>query len=541
VKSVSVLVVAAVLAAMLASATAQPFADVPTNHWAYDAIAELAAKGVVEGHPDGSFRGKQPLSRFEMAMIVARILARIEAIPRPQPSPADLVLGPALAATQARIAAAEVGYRAALARQGVNDQTLATLKRLVAEFRAELAALGVRIGALESELAAIKSRLDQTLIVGNFTYSYVVPITPGGAAGDNYRGPGSNGALEEANATLEINGIVDARTSIYLRLGFTYASGIGPSTGAPNGLQFEVERLYLNLRNLLGVEGLDIRLGRDVIALGPIGLLLDSDDFYDDQQRDGIQLWFPSLGPVDIFLFAQSALADQTSHRSLMGGRAEIRLGEHWLVGLNLRVDTAALASAAGTCPGACNTGTGYGVDLSGELLAGAKLTLAYATYTPTRAVSRSYWQGVVEIELERVAGIHALHPVVKLWYKDFDPYVLPGGVDGTTPRGLFGTPDDFKLFNINDNLTAWGARLDLEFLESLGVFLLGEWGRYKAGGPGYTVWSAGFEWALSENVTLKLAYSSYNVGGGAVTTTEISGVQLVNAALLHLEVGASW
>ncbi|MHB8731361.1 MAG: S-layer homology domain-containing protein, partial [bacterium] len=34
---------------MVAPAFAQPFADVPTNHWAYDAIAELAAKGLVEG------------------------------------------------------------------------------------------------------------------------------------------------------------------------------------------------------------------------------------------------------------------------------------------------------------------------------------------------------------------------------------------------------------------------------------------------------------------------------------------------------------
>src|SRR5207248_9840952 len=39
--------------AMISPAFAQPFADTPTNHWAYDAIAELAAKGLVEGYPDG--------------------------------------------------------------------------------------------------------------------------------------------------------------------------------------------------------------------------------------------------------------------------------------------------------------------------------------------------------------------------------------------------------------------------------------------------------------------------------------------------------
>ncbi|MDR7440067.1 MAG: S-layer homology domain-containing protein, partial [Armatimonadota bacterium] len=64
---------------------AQPFADVPTNHWAYDAIAELAAKGLIEGYPDGTFKGSQALTRYEMAMVVARIIARIEAIPTPPP------------------------------------------------------------------------------------------------------------------------------------------------------------------------------------------------------------------------------------------------------------------------------------------------------------------------------------------------------------------------------------------------------------------------------------------------------------------------
>src|SRR3989442_1119521 len=50
--------VAAILVLAVASpAFAQPFADVPTDHWAFDAIAELAAKGIIEGFPDGTFKG----------------------------------------------------------------------------------------------------------------------------------------------------------------------------------------------------------------------------------------------------------------------------------------------------------------------------------------------------------------------------------------------------------------------------------------------------------------------------------------------------
>ena len=38
-------------------AAANPFSDVPRDHWAYDAVTQLAADGVVEGYGDGTFRG----------------------------------------------------------------------------------------------------------------------------------------------------------------------------------------------------------------------------------------------------------------------------------------------------------------------------------------------------------------------------------------------------------------------------------------------------------------------------------------------------
>ena len=59
----AVALAAALMFAVVAPAFAQPFADVPTNHWAYDAIAELAAKGLVEGYPDGTFKGDRAATR----------------------------------------------------------------------------------------------------------------------------------------------------------------------------------------------------------------------------------------------------------------------------------------------------------------------------------------------------------------------------------------------------------------------------------------------------------------------------------------------
>ncbi len=63
-----------------AFASANPFADVPADHWAYDAIVKLAAVGLVEGYPDGTYGGARMLTRYEAAMVFARTLARMEAL-----------------------------------------------------------------------------------------------------------------------------------------------------------------------------------------------------------------------------------------------------------------------------------------------------------------------------------------------------------------------------------------------------------------------------------------------------------------------------
>ncbi|HHU61611.1 MAG TPA: S-layer homology domain-containing protein, partial [Natronincola sp.] len=55
-----------------------PFTDVDANHWAYDSIAELAATGLIEGYPDGTFGGQNTMTRYEAAMVFARALTRLE-------------------------------------------------------------------------------------------------------------------------------------------------------------------------------------------------------------------------------------------------------------------------------------------------------------------------------------------------------------------------------------------------------------------------------------------------------------------------------
>lgn len=77
------LVLAAVLVVTISAsafAAKNPFSDVPADHWAYDSVVQLAAVGLVEGYPDGTYGGTRTMTRYEAAMVFARALARLEAL-----------------------------------------------------------------------------------------------------------------------------------------------------------------------------------------------------------------------------------------------------------------------------------------------------------------------------------------------------------------------------------------------------------------------------------------------------------------------------
>jgi len=125
-KRISILLVAVmVLSTVVASAT--PFKDVPFSHWAYDAVNKLAAKGILQGYPDGTFKGKQTVTRYALAMVTAKMLANVEQM-------------------------LETGIGSNL----VTKADLQTLEKLTVEFADELALLGVKVTALEDDMQVVK-------------------------------------------------------------------------------------------------------------------------------------------------------------------------------------------------------------------------------------------------------------------------------------------------------------------------------------------------------------------------------------------------
>lgn len=116
-----------------AFAASNPFADVPQGHWAYDAVSQLAADGIVSGYPDGAFKGGQPATRYEVASVVARALAKVDE------SKAD-------------------------------KSDLALLQKLVAEFSDELNALGVKVDGIDKRVSALEEGVGGWKLSGHFIF-----------------------------------------------------------------------------------------------------------------------------------------------------------------------------------------------------------------------------------------------------------------------------------------------------------------------------------------------------------------------------------
>ena len=156
-----VLAMAMALGVTASAYAANPFSDVPAGHWAYDSISKLAAAGVIDGYGDGTFGGDKLMTRYEMAQIVAKAMAKG-----------------------------------------------ASVERLAAEFADELDNLGVRVANLEK-------KADNVKITGELRFRYVdqdgamyKKIVPAGDGVSGVLGNDSNHAAD-IRSRIWINGMIN--------------------------------------------------------------------------------------------------------------------------------------------------------------------------------------------------------------------------------------------------------------------------------------------------------------------------------------------
>jgi len=150
-----VLVLVLVLAFAL-PALANPFVDVPLNHWAYDAVDYLAARGIVIGYPDGTFGGNRTLTRYEFAEATARVMAYVEGM--------DFA------------SAEDVAILEKLAIEFADE--LASLGVTVADLEAAFGANSEAIAALEATVAKLDAFFEPVIITGDFTATYTKQVVP---------------------------------------------------------------------------------------------------------------------------------------------------------------------------------------------------------------------------------------------------------------------------------------------------------------------------------------------------------------------------
>ena len=72
------MLLAAAMTFSTVAAMANPFSDVPASHWAFDAVNKLTANGILQGYPDGTFKGEKNVTRYHLAMVVAKMLTNVE-------------------------------------------------------------------------------------------------------------------------------------------------------------------------------------------------------------------------------------------------------------------------------------------------------------------------------------------------------------------------------------------------------------------------------------------------------------------------------
>ena len=163
---------------------ANPFSDVTPDSWAYQAVSQLANAGVINGYPDGTFKGQNNITRYEMAQMVAKAMAN---------------------------------------QDRANAEQQAMINRLADEFSNELNNLGVRVARLEDRVGNVKVTGDARL---------------------RYKDAEHAKSKFDARARVQFNAKVNDRTDAVVRL----TSGnfeLGNSTTEGNA-NATIDRAYVN-------------------------------------------------------------------------------------------------------------------------------------------------------------------------------------------------------------------------------------------------------------------------------------------------------
>lgn len=357
-KKASLLASAALAGLVLSAAPAfAQFGDVPSDHWAYEAVDKLAKRKIVIGYPDGTYGGRRQMTRYEFAIAISRLL---DIIP-PAGAQGDFVTKSDLANQLGNYALksdlANYATKQDLAAYA-KAEDVAMLRNMVNEFRAELVALGVdmeavkkRLDDLDRRVKAIEEELKRVRIGGQVNiYARGNYRSDSGSVRDinGYEvtgGPGSKGGLLADTRVLhdvdiDIKAKIDTKTTADVKLNYgnymSYLGGVASFNGFRSDRNSGGVPGYLNPGGAVATQRVsqsqDVTvwkaqiestvsipaLGKTSVAIGRIPLqvtpytlkLVDVDWYFDNDKTDfgdvpvdGAKAKF-NLGPVALTGFA---------------------------------------------------------------------------------------------------------------------------------------------------------------------------------------------------------------------------------------------
>ncbi|VBB08414.1 Hypothetical protein LUCI_3686 [Lucifera butyrica] len=183
-----------------------PFATVPTNHWAYQSIVKLVKAGLIDGYGTGDFRGDKPATRYELAELTAKAMYNWEK---------------------------------------ADAQNKGEIDKLEAEFRSELINLGVHVKALETQVKDMQNQIGNFKVTGTVRIRYDHKTDHTNAKGDYTTD--SRSMARDTSYYFELTGTskMGGNWNTLVRL-----AGAKDANGQPRGGQentdgkFDITRLY---------------------------------------------------------------------------------------------------------------------------------------------------------------------------------------------------------------------------------------------------------------------------------------------------------
>jgi len=283
---------ATIVEAALDSGSANPFTDVPKGHWSIKAIDKLVSEGLIEGFPDGTFKGAKVITRYDLALYLARILAKVDEMKA--------------------------------AGASVSPEDTVTISRLTNEYKAELDLLGIKVDQIEKRLLDVElktEKLDKDLsnirIEGFYKAEQVFvdePIDFVGYPYMPYWGDNPNHHYERTGLNQD-SGLQNLRQQIYLRF---IAS---PYIGGERKRDIET---FVELKGVLSGNNdarLDYRFSDPPIAGDEI------DDFATgiiDEKKVSVNQAHMKIHSkrMDIRIFANESITDINDPANLLSGTA---------------------------------------------------------------------------------------------------------------------------------------------------------------------------------------------------------------------------